>query len=912
LAIVAAVKNFATYLRFVTFETVSDHQPLAYLFKGKNKPQTTNRLLRWAMFLNSYDFTIRFASGDSTEIRHTDWLSRESFESPTDEDKMRAREKHPNQILQEEMACPECVPQTPDDRALVISREKGVQTNLSDLCAHPAAPKPQRVRVPRRPRRTWQQPTEACRTKDAASALSERDENKEIPYKNKVISREDSTEHLHKNFPFQAEDAIDEDDHIKRVANYMLPYRKIHSKLDRFTQNMYPREKIIEKQSKDEFGSQMLAYLVNNELPRCTRTARYISVLADQFFIRDDILYHIEIPSGGRAEEVFRMQMYLPDTLRDHVAQELHLQMHLSTEKLVQKLKLSFWWPKMFNLVQRVVDNCEVCQADKKMRSPYRAPLKSPRVPNGPAQCWYLDHFGPIKIDKSSKSLRVPKYVLLAVDAYSLYTEIIPVTSTDSKTTARALIERVIGTHSFPVSLRHDRGAAFTSKILEKLTQGLSIKRYVGAAMSPRTQGCVEARVKIVSTALRRLTNSRQESWHHHLPAVQLALNSTPTRQTGLPPFLLQHGRCAREPVNLAFEQITRNAGPHREHLVQLARTMKVWRATALRSRQQYRDYMKKIYDRKVNVPQDLMPGELVYMACPFLNVKHKGIKRLNIPCRGPFVIIERVNDHLCRLARMSDLVELPNLVSVTRLRLTNYGIDPPAFEYDADLDPDTYGEVIPREVDINQPWDEDWSQEESDNGVNNPDNVVSGDDNEPDPAPNVEVIPGDITRNNLEENRTEEPGERLQDDGKNPVPTRVPVDRDNDNESNGGDCRSKVEDPEFSETASTGSNDLCEDVWDVAVRMPPKIRTTRSGSCQTGPEYRSVVKICGRKVDRKGQEWLRVLYAGDKPGRTFWVERKSLCGEHVQRMIDECMKKKGESSNKIMTVLHCVKQLWR
>ena len=343
----------------------------------------------------------------------------------------------------------------------------------------------------------------------------------------------------------------------------------------------------------------MLNYLMKGQLPKETRRSKYIVAHSDQFIIKDDLLYHIETFGTGDRNQNFRVQLYLPEGLREYVVNEIHLEMHLSVEKLIQRIKLDFWWLQMHNLVQRLLDNCAICEADRKLRNKYQAPMKFTQVPTGPGQCWYLDHFGPINTEKSSKWQRVPKYVLLAVDAYSLYTEIIAVASADAPTTAKAILERIIGTHSFPKALRHDSGAAFTSKILERMSQGLGIRWYIGAALKPSTQGAVESRVKIVSTALRRITNTRTGNWYDHLPSIQLAMNATPTRQTELPPFLLQFGRWAQDPTKLAFKEMTHKVTPHREYMVNLVKTLKTWRATAKKNPQKYREAMKKQYDKK-------------------------------------------------------------------------------------------------------------------------------------------------------------------------------------------------------------------------------------------------------------------------------------------------------------------------
>ena len=115
----------------------------------------------------------------------------------------------------------------------------------------------------------------------------------------------------------------------------------------------------------------------------------------EQFVIKEGILYHNEIPHGAVARDIFRVQLFLPQTLRHNVVHETHQQLQLAVDKMCMKLKLEFWWPQMMRDVQRCIDNCSVCQADRKLRNPYQPPLKLPKCPNSPGESWVIDHVGP-------------------------------------------------------------------------------------------------------------------------------------------------------------------------------------------------------------------------------------------------------------------------------------------------------------------------------------------------------------------------------------------------------------------------------------------------------------------------------------------------------------------------------------
>ena len=71
LAIVWGIKRFHLYLYGVPFVLQTDHEPLKYMDSAK---YTNTRLMRWAMFLQSYNFKVEAIKG--SENVEADYLSR--------------------------------------------------------------------------------------------------------------------------------------------------------------------------------------------------------------------------------------------------------------------------------------------------------------------------------------------------------------------------------------------------------------------------------------------------------------------------------------------------------------------------------------------------------------------------------------------------------------------------------------------------------------------------------------------------------------------------------------------------------------------------------------------------------------------------------------------------------------------
>ena len=85
LAVLSSVRHFATYLRFMKFLIKTDHIDLKYIFKVQKTKQESHRLIRWALYLSGFDFTIQFCSGNSPEIYMSDFLSQYDYEDQVEE-----------------------------------------------------------------------------------------------------------------------------------------------------------------------------------------------------------------------------------------------------------------------------------------------------------------------------------------------------------------------------------------------------------------------------------------------------------------------------------------------------------------------------------------------------------------------------------------------------------------------------------------------------------------------------------------------------------------------------------------------------------------------------------------------------------------------------------------------------------
>ena len=110
LAVLSAVRHFATYLRFVEdFVIQTDHVYLKYIFKERKiSKQESHRLICWALYLSGFPCYIQFCSGNSPQIRMVDFLSRHNYEDGDKAIGEIARKIEIEELKQLEDNCPDC------------------------------------------------------------------------------------------------------------------------------------------------------------------------------------------------------------------------------------------------------------------------------------------------------------------------------------------------------------------------------------------------------------------------------------------------------------------------------------------------------------------------------------------------------------------------------------------------------------------------------------------------------------------------------------------------------------------------------------------------------------------------------------------------------------------------------------
>ena len=134
-----------------------------------------------------------------------------------------------------------------------------------------------------------------------------------------------------------------------------------------------------------------------------------------------------------------------------------------------------------------------------------------------------------------------------------------------AKTVARVLYEWFITIFGVPVKLLSDRGANFTSRLVEELCSAFGIQKCHTTSYHAQCNGQVECFHQTFFHMLDKLTKDKKAQWEKHLPEVLQVYNSTRSAVTGYSPHYLMFGRHPQLPIDFYFP--TRGAFKHSCHV---------------------------------------------------------------------------------------------------------------------------------------------------------------------------------------------------------------------------------------------------------------------------------------------------------------------------------------------------------
>ena len=210
---------------------------------------------------------------------------------------------------------------------------------------------------------------------------------------------------------------------------------------------------------------------------------------------------------------------------------------HLGRDRTHAMVAQRYTWPRLFQSVAEALKTCSQCD---RVRSSFNRQMDvmQPLPLMGLFYRFHLD--AAVNLPASTSG---HMHVLIIVDAFSKWIDLVPLTELTASAVAAAFEERVLARFGRPVEVTTDNGSEYKAEF-HRLCQDLGIEHRTITAGHPEANGLAERIVQVMKKALRKYVLAHGVgNWPSQLPTIEFGYRTTPQRSTGFSPYFLVYGR---------------------------------------------------------------------------------------------------------------------------------------------------------------------------------------------------------------------------------------------------------------------------------------------------------------------------------------------------------------------------------
>lgn len=263
------------------------------------------------------------------------------------------------------------------------------------------------------------------------------------------------------------------------------------------------------------------------------------------YVMQNGILFR-SVPDGHKGQ---KLQIIVPMCHREEFLQYAHdnpLSGHLGRLKTLLRLLDIAYWPTLRTDVWKHCKECQACQKYKPSFTKLSGYLQSTPIVE-PGYMLGVDLMGPFP-----KSVKQNEHLLVVVDYCSKWVELFPLRVAKTPQIARILVEEVFTRWGTPAYLVSDRGAQFTSHLLNLVCKQWGVIQKLTTAYHPQTN-LTERVNRTLKTMIASYVGDQHRQWDRWLAEFRFAINSTVHESIGYTPAEVALGRKLKGPLERAL-----------------------------------------------------------------------------------------------------------------------------------------------------------------------------------------------------------------------------------------------------------------------------------------------------------------------------------------------------------------------
>lgn len=210
---------------------------------------------------------------------------------------------------------------------------------------------------------------------------------------------------------------------------------------------------------------------------------------------------------------------------------------HAGIYKTFERVKSSYYWPKMRADVAKYVNSCKVCVATKVIQKPPAGMLGKHPEATRPWQIISCDLCGPLP--RSSQGYR---FIFAVQDCFSKFVLLFPLRTATASAITRIMEDHVFLMFSVPQHIICDNGVQFKSREFANLCSDYFVNILFTPYYHPQANP-IERVNRVIKTMLSCYVAQNQRQWCKLLPKVACAIRTATHEVLKLTPFFVNFGR---------------------------------------------------------------------------------------------------------------------------------------------------------------------------------------------------------------------------------------------------------------------------------------------------------------------------------------------------------------------------------
>ncbi len=260
-----------------------------------------------------------------------------------------------------------------------------------------------------------------------------------------------------------------------------------------------------------------------------------------------------------------------------------------------------------------------------------------------------MDIMGPFP-----RSTRQNEYLLVIVDYFSKWVEVFPMRAAKSATIVRILIEEIFTRWGTPAFIVSDRGAQFTSNLLDQVCKQWQVTQKFTTAYHPQSN-LTERVNRNLRTMIATYVEQNHRTWDQWIYEFRFALNTAWHESIGHSPAEIALGRQLKGPLQRALQNPPvpdQPAYSTLERQKRLCESVKENVEKAQTKQQKYYDFKRRA--------QNFNEGDLVWVKThPLSRADDAFMAKLSPKWKGPARIVKKLGPVNYRVSILADPTQI-------------------------------------------------------------------------------------------------------------------------------------------------------------------------------------------------------------------------------------------------------------